>query len=97
MVSLWDMLGLLLVASTVGGTLGGAMSAGGGFARLGLGCLLGLGLGVLLAVGFRRLGSGSPHRLRWLYVAAAIWVILPGPLLGHWMAHSLIRFVLPST
>ncbi|MFY1828412.1 hypothetical protein ACN47A_20980 [Myxococcus fulvus] len=96
MVSLWDMLSLLLVASTVGGALGGALRAGGGFARLGLGLLVGLGLGVLLAVGFRRLGSDSPLRLRWLYVAAAVWVILPGPLLGHWMAHGLMRLVLAS-
>lgn len=52
MVSLWDMLSLLWVASTVGGTLGGALSAGGGFARLSLGLLLGLAMGVLLALGF---------------------------------------------
>ncbi len=57
MVSLWDMLSLLSIASTVGGAAGGAVLAGGGGARLGLGLALGLGLGVLFTWGLRKTGE----------------------------------------
>lgn len=108
MVSLWDMLSLLSIVSTLGGAASGAALAGGGGARLGLGVVLGLGLGVLFTVGLRKMGdrvfrsipdedlSGrSPLRLRLIYVAAVVWVLLPAPLLGNLIAHRLIRVVLP--
>ncbi|NOK06927.1 MULTISPECIES: hypothetical protein [Myxococcus] len=36
-----------------------------------------------------------PLRLRLIYAAAFVWALLPAPLLGHSIAHGLIRAVLP--
>ncbi|WP_141607770.1 MULTISPECIES: hypothetical protein [unclassified Myxococcus] len=84
MVSLWAMLSLLSIASTL---------EGGGGARLGLGVVLGLGLGVLFTVGLRKMGDrvfrsiptddvlAVPH-LRAVRVPTAEQVIARPPVAG---------------
>lgn len=108
MVSLWGVLSLFAGAGTVGGALAGAELAGGGAARFGLGVFLGLGLGVLSMAAIRTAGARvfrtlppedtsmrEPVRLRLIYAAAFVWALVAGPVLGQWVAGSIIRFALP--
>lgn len=108
MVSLWDMLSLMSGATAFGGALAGALTAGGGNARLGLGVFLGFGLGLLSRAAIRKAGARvfrtlppedtsrrTPARLPLIYGAAAVWALVPSPLLSRWIADSILRFVLP--
>lgn len=108
MVSLWDMLSLISVASTVGGAVAGAQLAGGGGGRYGLGVFLGLGLGFLSMAAIRWVGkrvfrtlppedasTRTPARLPLTYLAAAVWAMCPSPMLSQWLTERVIRLVFP--
>lgn len=108
MVSLWDLLSLISVATVAGGALAGAQVAGGGIGRYALGMVLGLLLGGLSMTAIRRVGARvfrplppdgeatkTPARLPLTYLAAAVWVVCPSPMLSQWIAERIIRAVFP--
>ncbi|WP_426756850.1 hypothetical protein [Myxococcus sp. Y35] len=108
MVSLWDMLSLLSVGTTLGGAVAAAQFARGDSARYTLGIFLGLVLGLLSMAAIRKAGelvfrtlppdgtsTKPPARLTFIYVAAAVWLMVPSPMLGLWVTGSIIRAVLP--
>ncbi|AKQ69315.1 hypothetical protein A176_006227 [Myxococcus hansupus] len=108
MVSLWDMLCMMIVASSLGGATSSAQLAGGGVVRYGIGALLGVGLGLLSMAAMRKAGhlvfqslppgdasTKTPARLTLIYVAAAVWLMGPSPVLSLWLTGYVLRTVLP--
>ncbi|GHG88208.1 hypothetical protein [Comamonas sp. JC664] len=108
MVSLWDMLCMMTVATSLGGATSSAQLAGGGIIRYGIGVLLGVGLGLLSMAAMRRAGhlvfrslppgdatEKSPVRLTLIYVAAGVWLMGPSPALSLWLTGYVLRTAFP--
>jgi hypothetical protein len=107
MPALWDMLNLQAGAMALGGALGAAKGAGGGFTKLAIAGALGAGVGFACAVAAwaagryvvrkidaRNVSPKTEWKFRAAYTAAVLWIPCSG-FLGFGIAWSALHWFVP--